>query len=111
MLGLAGAALGFAALVALGAVALGAAALGAVAEVLGAVLEGVVVVLVVCAWTRPAKPADAARAITAVRVRFIRTLHDWGRISHPPNNLNAMVFPVRGKGELANPAQPSVEIG
>ena len=40
---------------ALGPVALGAVALGAVEEVLGAVLEGVVVVLVVCAWTRPAR--------------------------------------------------------
>src|SRR5207237_10081112 len=94
MLGLAGPAPGL-----VGAVV----ALGAVASVLGAVAEGVAVVLVVvCAWTRPAKPVAAVRAITAVRVRFIRTLHDWGRISHPPNNSCAMMFPVRGKGELAN---------
>src|SRR5438552_12168903 len=87
-------------------------ALGAVASVLGAVAEGVAVVLVVvCAWTRPAKPVAAARAITAVRVRFIRTLHNWGRISHPPNNSCAMMFPVRGKVSLRTPAQPSVETG
>src|SRR5204862_2544951 len=73
-------------------------ALGAVAWVLGAVAEGVAVVLVVdCAWTKSAKPAAAARAITAVRVRFIRTLHDWGRSSQPPNNSCAMIFPARGK--------------
>src|SRR5437660_10761764 len=95
MLGLAGAAPGLVGVVV---------ALGAVAWVLGAVAEGVAVVLVVdCAWTKPAKPAAAARAITAVRVRFIRTLHDWGRISHPPNNSDAMMFPLCEKVELASP--------
>src|ERR671938_434291 len=66
ILGLAGAALGFVAVVVLGAVAL-----GAVAWVLGVVLEGVVVVVLVCACARPIKPAAAASAMTAVSERCI----------------------------------------
>src|SRR5436853_6228260 len=68
--GLAGAALGLGA-----AVLAWACGAGAVAWALGGVVPpgAVLVVVVVCAWTIPAKPAAVAMAITAVRECFIRT--------------------------------------
>src|SRR5436190_14264250 len=91
--GLAGAALG---LVAAGfACACGA---GAVAWALGGVVPAgaVLVVVVVCAWTIPAKPAAVAMAITAVRECFIRTSPILGeRSATPRNGRSAMMFPAR----------------
>jgi hypothetical protein len=89
ILGLAGAAPGFVAVIVVGAVAL-----GAVAWVLGAVAEGVVVVLVVCACAKPIKPAAAASAMNAVSERCITIPPHLGSVSHPPNNSHARLFPV-----------------